>query len=520
MSEGMFDPELLDRGSNGAGNANATSPPDDDSLNRFMDEALGSVLRSARESAAAMMERAKHATEEEALEMHRLHEDAVREVERMTAWREQIAPLVLVANVKAEQIQRAVADVPGRVADALAPVNEALADMDTVMRSLTDALRPPAGGPSGSGGPNGGSRSKGSTDTAMPTVDPVQEPVRERVEAVRDEADADVPVQETAADAHPVAETRDDERDSKDMDAAVDAEPAATVEAQDETADPEADAVPDEDGSTSSAPKPRWVDWPSNGDGGTASNASAETDENETVDGPSAQSDEDDAALMSTTTQLRRAVTDIDWHDLPSASKGWTLTPLRPSARERRRVVACLPDVRLAHRTPRRHVPQAQGRGKLHPKQVDGALDDIRTALLDADVALDVVDDFLGRVRARALSRRGHALAHPRAAGHQDRARRAPATLGGEYRPFTLPGANPVVDDDGRGAGLGEDDALRRSSPCISRRRAGSHSWSPPTSSGPPPSSSCSPWAARSAFPVVSEGRDPVRVAKNAVKQA
>src|SRR5439155_7077031 len=45
-----------------------------------------------------------------------------------------------------------------------------------------------------------------------------------------------------------------------------------------------------------------------------------------------------------------------------------------------------------------------RSRGKLHPKQVDSALTDIRTALLDADVALDVVEDFLGRVRFRSLS--------------------------------------------------------------------------------------------------------------------
>ena len=45
-----------------------------------------------------------------------------------------------------------------------------------------------------------------------------------------------------------------------------------------------------------------------------------------------------------------------------------------------------------------------RSRGKLHPKQVDGALADMRTALLDADVALDVANDFLDRVRRRALS--------------------------------------------------------------------------------------------------------------------
>ena len=48
-----------------------------------------------------------------------------------------------------------------------------------------------------------------------------------------------------------------------------------------------------------------------------------------------------------------------------------------------------------------------RSRGKLHPKQVDNALDDMRTALLEADVAVEVADAFLGRVRARSLSARG-----------------------------------------------------------------------------------------------------------------
>ena len=45
-----------------------------------------------------------------------------------------------------------------------------------------------------------------------------------------------------------------------------------------------------------------------------------------------------------------------------------------------------------------------RSRGKLHPKQVDAALEEIRTALLEADAALEVVDDFLARVRTRSLS--------------------------------------------------------------------------------------------------------------------
>ena len=45
-----------------------------------------------------------------------------------------------------------------------------------------------------------------------------------------------------------------------------------------------------------------------------------------------------------------------------------------------------------------------RSRGKLHPKQVDNALADLRTALLEADVSVEVADDLLARVRERALS--------------------------------------------------------------------------------------------------------------------
>src|SRR5689334_18882459 len=43
-------------------------------------------------------------------------------------------------------------------------------------------------------------------------------------------------------------------------------------------------------------------------------------------------------------------------------------------------------------------------KGKLTPADVDGTVREIRRALLDADVALEVVKEFTGRVRERALS--------------------------------------------------------------------------------------------------------------------
>src|SRR5439155_17915594 len=84
-------------------------------------------------------------------------------------------------------------------------------------------------------------------------------------------------------------------------------------------------------------------------------------------------------------------------------------------------------------------------RGRLHPKQVEAALDDIRTTLLDGDVALDVVDDFLGRVRARSLSDEVMRSLTPAQQVVKIVRDELQTTLGGEHKPFILPGVNPVV---------------------------------------------------------------------------
>src|SRR5215510_5202829 len=84
-----------------------------------------------------------------------------------------------------------------------------------------------------------------------------------------------------------------------------------------------------------------------------------------------------------------------------------------------------------------------RSRGKLHPKQVDAALDDIRTALLEADAALEVVEDLLRRVRARALSDEVMRSLTPAQQVVKIVRDELQTTLGGEYKPFTLPGVNP-----------------------------------------------------------------------------
>ena len=86
-----------------------------------------------------------------------------------------------------------------------------------------------------------------------------------------------------------------------------------------------------------------------------------------------------------------------------------------------------------------------RGRGKLHPKQVEAALDDLRTALLEADVAIEVADELLGRVRTRALSEEVMKSLTPAQQIVKVLREELQATMGGERSPFVLPSARPAV---------------------------------------------------------------------------
>jgi signal recognition particle subunit SRP54 len=86
-----------------------------------------------------------------------------------------------------------------------------------------------------------------------------------------------------------------------------------------------------------------------------------------------------------------------------------------------------------------------RSRGKLHPKQVDNALAEMRTALLDADVAVEVGDDLLDRVRARALSEEVMKSITPAQQVVKIVRDELQETMGGTQAPFQLPGAKPTV---------------------------------------------------------------------------
>ncbi len=86
-----------------------------------------------------------------------------------------------------------------------------------------------------------------------------------------------------------------------------------------------------------------------------------------------------------------------------------------------------------------------RSRGKLHPKQVDNALGDMRTALLDADVSVGVADDFLARVKARALSEEVMKSLTPGQQIVKVVNEELTITMGGEHTPFELGNGRPVV---------------------------------------------------------------------------
>ncbi len=158
-------------------------------------------------------------------------------------------------------------------------------------------------------------------------------------------------------------------------------------------------------------------------------------------------------------------------------------------------------------------------RGKLHPKQVDNALGDVRTALLEADVAVEVVDDLLARVRERALSEEVMKSLTPAQQVVKVMDEELTVTLGGEHVPFTLPAASPAVVMMAGVQGSGKTTACAK----LAKQLKGKGRRPLLVAADlerPAAVEQLRTLGREIGVPVLSEGRDPVRVAKNAVKEA
>ncbi|WP_166865733.1 MULTISPECIES: signal recognition particle protein [unclassified Salinibacterium] len=84
-------------------------------------------------------------------------------------------------------------------------------------------------------------------------------------------------------------------------------------------------------------------------------------------------------------------------------------------------------------------------KGKLSPADVDGTVREIRRALLDADVALEVVKEFTGKVRERALSDEVNRALNPAQQVVQIVNEELVGILGGEQRKLQFAKKPPTV---------------------------------------------------------------------------
>jgi signal recognition particle subunit SRP54 len=160
-----------------------------------------------------------------------------------------------------------------------------------------------------------------------------------------------------------------------------------------------------------------------------------------------------------------------------------------------------------------------RSKGKLHPKQVDSALGDIRTALLEADVAVEVVDDLLARVRVRSLSEEVMKSLTPAQQVIKVLREELQATMGGTQTPFTLPSARPAVIMMAGVQGSGKTTASAKLARMLKEK--GKHPLLVAADLQRPAAVEQLFTLGREiGVPVVSDGKDAVKVAKNALKEA
>jgi signal recognition particle subunit SRP54 len=160
-----------------------------------------------------------------------------------------------------------------------------------------------------------------------------------------------------------------------------------------------------------------------------------------------------------------------------------------------------------------------RSRGKLHPKQVDNAVGDMRTALLEADVAVDVADGFLERVRSRALSEEVMRSLTPAQQVIKVVNEELTTTLGGANRPFTLPSTKPAVVMLAGVQGSGKTTACAKLAANL-KSKGRRPLLVAADLERPAAVEQLRTLGREIGVPVASEGKDPVKVARNGVKEA
>jgi signal recognition particle subunit SRP54 len=165
-----------------------------------------------------------------------------------------------------------------------------------------------------------------------------------------------------------------------------------------------------------------------------------------------------------------------------------------------------------------------RSKGRLSDADIDATAREIRIALLEADVALPVVKEFVAAVKERARTAEVSGAAQPCPAGHQDRQRGARRILGGETRRLRFAKHPPTVIMLAGLQGSGKTTLAGKLALWLASTTATRRCSSPPTCSGRTLSPSCRSsvsagvpvWAPE---PGTGVG-DPVQVARSGVDEA
>ena len=160
-----------------------------------------------------------------------------------------------------------------------------------------------------------------------------------------------------------------------------------------------------------------------------------------------------------------------------------------------------------------------RSRGKLHPKQVEDALADMRVALLEADVAVEVADDLVARVRERALSEEVMRSLTPAQQVIKVVRGELQETMGGTQTAFALPQSRPAVVMMAGVQGSGKTTAAAKLALMLKSKGkrpllVAADLWRPAAVE------QLSTLGREIGVDVVSDGKDAVKVGKNALKHA
>ncbi len=101
-------------------------------------EEPSAVLEAAGRTMARIMDRARTRATEELREAERARRESLAEIERLSAWRDRVAPLVDVVRSTIEDAKERAAGIGDRVGEAVAPLTEAIAALTDRLAALAE----------------------------------------------------------------------------------------------------------------------------------------------------------------------------------------------------------------------------------------------------------------------------------------------------------------------------------------------------------------------------------------------